>query len=326
MVRFQPLQIHHVKIFLKVGLGAIVAVLVLAAIAVSLTLEPDRSVDALAQRWALPPSQFLELAGMRVHYRDEGPRDDPTPLVLIHGTSSSLHTWEGWVAAFKGRRRVITMDLPGFGLTGPQPEDDYRIGTYARFMLAFLDRLGVNRCVLAGNSLGGSIAWQVALAEPARVERLILVDAAGYSVKSTSIPLGFRIARTPVLNRIMLYTLPRSLVEASVRNVYGDPARVTPDLVDRYFELTLREGNRRAVTLRFEQSDWGADAPRIKGVTTPTLILWGGRDRLIPAEDARAFERDIAGSKLVIFDDLGHVPHEEEPARTAAAVKAFLGL
>jgi pimeloyl-ACP methyl ester carboxylesterase len=320
------LQIPLVKTLLKTALGIIAAVLVLVAVAFSLTLEFDRPVSALAPHWAPPPSQFLELAGMRVHYRDEGPRDDPVPLVLIHGTSSSLHTWEGWVSAFKGQRRVITMDIPGFGLTGPRPDDDYRIETYARFMLEFLDRLGVRRWVLAGNSLGGNIAWQTALAEPARVERLVLVDAAGYPLKSTSVPLGFRIARTPVLNELIAHTLPRSVVEASVRNLYGDPARVTPALVERYFEITLREGNRRALRLRFEQSDWGAQAARIKAVTTPTLILWGGRDRLIPADDARAFERDIAGSRLVMFEGLGHVPHEEDPARTAAAVKVFLGL
>ena len=301
-----------------------VALLALVALAVGLNWAPDQPVETLTARWAPPPSAFIDVRGLKAHVRDEGPRDDPAPLVLIHGTSSSLHTWEGWVAAFKGERRVITMDLPGFGLTGPNAKDDYRIATYASFVIDLLDTLAVKKCILAGNSLGGEIAWHVAVSSPVRVERLILVDSAGYPMQSQSVPIGFRIARMPGLNRIMEFTLPRSLVASSVRNVYGDAARVTPELIDRYEALTLRSGNRHALVRRFEQSDFGADAARITAIRQPTLILWGGRDRLIPVDNARRFAHDINGSRLVIFDDLGHVPHEEDAARTAAAVRDFL--
>lgn len=300
------------------------ALLAIVALAVGLTWAPDRPVETLTARWAPPPSTFIDVRGLKVHVRDQGPRDDPVPLVLIHGTSASLHTWEGWVAALKGERRVITMDLPGFGLTGPNAHGDYRTAAYVGFVTDLLDALGVKKCVLAGNSLGGEIAWHAALSSPERIERLILVDSAGYPMQSQSIPIGFRIARIPGLNRIMELTLPRSLVAASVRNVYGDAARVTPELIDRYEALTLRSGNRRALVRRFEQSDFGADAARIAAIRQPTLILWGGRDRLIPVDNARRFAHDIAASRLVIFDDLGHVPQEEAAARTAVAVRDFL--
>lgn len=263
---------------------------------------------------------------MQVHLRDEGPRDDPSPLVLLHGTSASLHTWDGWAQALKGQRRVIRFDLPGFGLTGPFPDGDYRPANYARFMGALLDKLGIARCVLAGNSFGGHVAWQAALAQPKRVEKLILVDSAGYPFRPDSVPIGFRIARIPVLNQAMRVTLPRSLVESSVRNVYGDPGKVTPGLVDRYYELTLRDGNRDALVRRFVQFPSGPDAHRIAELKIPTLILWGGLDRLIPPADAARFQHDIAGSELVVFPRLGHVPHEEDPAGTSAAVRKFLGL
>lgn len=312
------------KIFAWIMAG-IVGVLVLAvAAAVIAFWAPDRPVSELRGRWAPPPSTFVDIAGMNVHMRDEGPRDDPLPIVLLHGTSVSLHTWQGWVGQLKDRRRVIRFDLPGFGLTGPSPSGDYSISAYTRFVRAALDKLGVARCVVAGNSLGGEIAWASALALPDRIEKLILVDAAGYPSHSTSVPIGFRIARTPGLNRLARNLLPRRLVEASVRNVYGDPSKVTPELVDRYYELTLREGNRRAVVERFKQMPRGEMAERIREIKLPTLILWGGRDRLIPPTDAERFHRDIAGSRLVMFNDLGHVPHEEDPVRTAAAVKKFL--
>jgi pimeloyl-ACP methyl ester carboxylesterase len=263
-----------------------------------------------------------------VHLRDEGPRNDQAPIVLIHGTSASLHTWEGWVAALKTQRRVISFDLPGFGLTGPftgeYTHDDYRGDTLARFTLDLLDRLHVQRVVLAGNSLGGEVAWRVASLAPARVEKLVLVDSAGYDFVPEDMPVGFRIARLPVISALSEWFLPRGMVEASVQNVYGEPAKVTSSLVDRYFELTLREGNRHALRMRMQQLDMGQDASRIPAIKQPTLILWGGRDRLIPPPNGQRFARDIGGSRLVVFPELGHVPHEEDPARTVAVVKDFL--
>jgi pimeloyl-ACP methyl ester carboxylesterase len=308
--------------------------LMLTALAMALTREPDWPVEALVARWAPAPSDFVEIKGQLVHLRDEGPRhtgaDSPPPIVLIHGTSASLHTWEGWVKALKTQRRVITFDLPGFGLTGPfagqYTPDDYHGDTYARFVLDLLDALQIERAVLGGNSLGGEVAWRTAYAAPQRVAALVLVDAVGPAFTPIDVPLGFRLARVPVLNRVSEWALPRELVEKSVASVYGDPARITPALVDRYYELTLREGNRRALRLRMQGLENGEHAERIATLKQPTLILWGGRDRLIPPPVAQQFKQQIAGSQLVVFDDLGHVPQEEDPARTVVPVKAFLGL
>jgi pimeloyl-ACP methyl ester carboxylesterase len=304
------------------AIGAALALLVVAF--TLLNWAPDRSVTELAGRWAGPPSVFLELEGLQVHLRDEGRRDDPTPIVLLHGTSASLHTWDGWVAGLAPARRVIRVDLPGFGLTGPALDDDYRIERYVEFVIALLDTLGVERCVLAGNSCGGWISWETALAEPDRVAALILVDAAGYPLESESVPIGFRIARVPLLNRLMEVTLPRGVVESSLRNTYGDPSRVTPRLVDRYYELTLRAGNRAALARRFADAQPTDRTARLKELRAPTLILWGGRDRLIPPGYGERFHDDIPDSHLVLFPELGHVPHEEDPVATVAAVLSFL--
>ena len=296
----------------------------LLLLAFGIVWAPDKPVAMLAARWAAPPSRFVALDGMQVHLRDEGPRTDSVPIVLVHGTSASLHTFDGWAAAMRGSRRVIRFDLPGFGLTGPSPDQDYSLGAYARFTRRLLDSLGVSRFAIAGNSLGGEVAWEVAAAAPDRVAALILVDATGYPIVSQSVPIGFRMARTQGLTWLFTRILPRSVVTSSVRSVYGDPSRVTDTLVTRYYELTLREGNRASLPRRFAQSTNGADSARIATVRAPTLIMWGGRDGLIPPDHAGRFARDIPGSRIELFPELGHVPHEEDPVRTAAAARTFL--
>lgn len=308
------------------ALLVVVVATVLVAIGgyVAATWTPDVAVDVLKAQWAPPPSQFLAIDGMQVHLRDEGPRDDSVPIVLLHGTSSSLQTWDGWADSLKETRRVIRFDLPGFGLTGPAADGDYSMERYVRFVTHLLDTLGARRVVLAGNSLGGWIAWRVAVARPELVQRLLLVDAAGYPFESTSVPIGFRLARIPVLNKLVQRILPRSVVEGSVRNVFGDPAKVTPALVDRYYDLTRREGNRAALVARFAQAHADPDTTAIRTIRLPTVIMWGERDRLIPPDNAARFARDITGSRVLTFATLGHVPHEEDPAVTLAAVRRFL--
>ncbi|MDQ5926014.1 alpha/beta hydrolase [Aquabacterium sp.] len=308
----------------KMAAGLLLALVALVGVGVALSWAPDRPVETLTGRWAPPPSQFVSIEGMQMHLRDEGPRTDPQPIVLLHGTSASLHTWDGWTEALKSGRRVIRMDLPGFGLTGPMPDGNYRLSRYVEVVIALLDQLEVSQVVLAGNSFGGNLAWKIAVDHPHRVSKLVLVDAAGYPFDPQSMPIGFKIAQIPALRPLMQNTLPRSMIESSVRNVYGDPSKVTQELIDRYHDLTLRAGNRGALVERFRQSPSGEFTAQISQVRQPTLILWGGQDRLIPPDNAAKFGRDIAGSRVVMFDALGHVPHEEDPAATVAAVQRFL--
>ena len=316
--------------------------LMLTALGLSLSRAPDRPVETLVARWAPPPSDFIDVKGQIVHLRDEGPRGDPEPLLLIHGTGASLHTWQGWVKTLKTRRRVISFDLPGFGLTGPwsgtyrgadakadanaDAGDDYRIERYLRFVQDLMDALKLQRVVMVGNSLGGEIAWRSAVRTPQRVAALVLVDSLGPAFTPQSVPLGFVMARMPVINHLAEFALPRALVQQGLADVYGDPTRIDTELVDRYFELALRSGNRRALSLFVRSLVPGEAAADIASLKLPTLILWGGRDRLIPPAVGREFQQRIAGSRLVVFDELGHVPQEEDPARSLVPVLEFLGL
>lgn len=301
-------------------LGGVVFFLLAGLVAV---WAPDKPLQELLPRWAGPPSRFLAIDGLQVHLRDEGPRDDPLPIVLLHGTSDSLHTWDGWAAALVPQRRVIRFDLAGFGLTGPAVDGDHSVARHVRQVLAVLDHLGVQRVVLGGNSLGGHVAWAAALAAPARVAKLVLVDAGGYALPPDEVPVALRLARVPGVRDLLAYFLPRGMVLASLRNVYGDASKVTSELVDRYYDMALRAGNRRALARRVVEGMSDPSA-RIRSLDLPTLILWGGRDRLIPRVAARRFADDIAGSRLVVMEELGHLPHQEDPQGTVRELLRFL--
>ncbi|MDH0865073.1 alpha/beta fold hydrolase [Mitsuaria sp. GD03876] len=304
------------------------AVLATALLAMAFR-APDRPLESLIARWAPPPSDFLELKlpdgqTQLVHFRDEGPRSDTTPIVLLHGTAASLHTWEGWAKSLSATRRVITLDLPGFGLTGPSPLGDYSDDAYDSFLLSFFRQLQIGRMVLGGNSMGGGLAWQYAARHPEQIAALVLVDAGGLEIRGDAMPAGLRVPEWRVLHWLAGVFLPRPLVDRGVREVYGDPSKVTAALVDRYFELTLREGNREALTQRLAQREPGRHAELLARVQAPTLILWGGQDRLIPPAAAEVFHRAIKNSQVRVFPDLGHVPQEEDPASTVQAIHTFL--
>lgn len=285
---------------------------------------PDKPVEELAKVWAKPPSSFVPVNGMQIHVRDEGPRNNLTPIVLLHGTSASLHTWQGWADKLSASRRVIRFDMPAFGLTGPAPDNDYRIESYAKTVVAVMSKLNVERAVVAGNSLGGYVAWATAVLYPQHVDKLILVNASGFPYASESVPLGFKIASSPLLKNLVGDALPRAVIRSSLENVYSDTNKVTEALVDQYFNLTTRQGNRDALAQRFVQTMPGKLAKRVSEIQQPTLIIWGRDDKLIPLTLGRRFDSEISNSRLVVLDNLGHLPHEEGPEQTAKIVIEFL--
>ena len=303
------------------GLALLVAALFVFLTAAGVAMfRRDLPVSELASTYAGPASRYLAIEGMQVHYRDEG---TGPPLVLLHGTFSSLHTWDGWVAHLAAHRRVIRLDLPGFGLTGPAPDRDYRAERLARVLAGLLDRLEIDRADLAGSSLGGRVALTFALAHPDRVRKLILLDASGLS--GAPPPPIVKLARMPVANRLLRHLTPRFLVRRNLEEVYGDPAKVTDELIDRYQAMQRRAGNRQAL---LDRLNGPADPPldsRIAELRMPVLIQWGEADRWVPLAHARRFEREIAGAELTIYPGVGHVPMEELPDQTAADADRFLG-
>jgi pimeloyl-ACP methyl ester carboxylesterase len=256
-------------------------------------------------------SRFIDLLGMRVHFKREG---KGVPVVLLHGSGSSLHAFDGVAARLAGLCEVIRMDLPGFGLTGPRLDRDYRVDTYVTFLKEFLDRLGVAKAVIAGNSLGGNIAWNLALAHPDCVLRLVLMNATGYPAKT--LPLAMKLAQSFFGRLLLKLTISRKSTAANLRKLVGPRMTTIPDaLVDRVSAMIKRPGNFKAFVdlANTRQRD---NSAQIQNINVPTLVLRG------ESIDGQHFARDIAGSREIVLAGVGHLMPEEAPEEVASAVGA----
>jgi pimeloyl-ACP methyl ester carboxylesterase len=303
-------------------LGVIAAVLVVAFL---LARTPDTDAAEMRAKYGAAPSRFVKLTdGRTVHLRDEGPRD-ALAIVLLHGSNADLHTWQKWADGLKADYRVIRYDQRGHGLTGPAPGGDYRTDAFAADVDAVADTLGLERFVLAGNSMGGGIAVRYAMLHPERLAGLVLVDAGGAPVRREGGGnLAFTLARTPVINGIFSQMLPRGLVEKSYRQSVSNQAIVTPAAVDRYWELARYPGNRAATRARFAQG-WTTFTPeQVSAIRTPTLVMWGDEDSLIPFQAAQWFVDHLPDAELVHYPGIGHIPMEEAPGRSLADLREWL--
>jgi pimeloyl-ACP methyl ester carboxylesterase len=278
---------------------------------------PDRPAAVLRAKYG---GDYVQAAGIVLRVRDTGPRDAPV-VILLHGFGSSLETWEPWAAALSERYRVIRYDLPGFGLTGPDPSGDYSDARAMVVLAALMDRLGVARASLIGNSLGGRIAWNFAVAYPARVDRLVLISPDGFA--SPGFEYGKQ-ARLPWMLKLLPYTMPRAMLRMNLAVAYADKAKLTDATLTRYDDLMRAPGDRAAMLARMSQVMLVPPAPLLRRIAAPTLILWGDRDAMIPFSNAADYVREIPGATLVALPGLGHVPFEEAPAESLPPVLAFL--
>ena len=304
-----------INTFLKIFVLFFGAILTLILVA----RTPNVSVETLKKQYTDSNSKFISVDGLEVHYKDEG---RGFPIVLLHGTSASLHTWDAWTKELIKDYRVIRMDLPAFGITGPNATNQYDLETYNRFLEQFLNQLKVDNFVLAGNSLGGSIGWYYASDHQEQVKQLILLDPGGFPSEKEH-PLIFRLAEIPVVNQLLKHITPRSFVKDNLKEVYFDDSKISEALIDRYHQMILREGSRKAFIEKanLEVQD---DTDRLSLVKAPTLIIWGEDDIWIPVGNAVRFMKELANSSLIVMEETGHVPMEERPAESVAHALKFI--
>ena len=280
---------------------------------------PDKDRTALERKYLNATSDMIDVAGTRLHVWDSGAKTGPA-VIFLHGFGASLHTWEPWAAELEKELRVIRIDLPGSGLSLPDPTGDYTDKRSLQIINALMDKLGLARASLVGNSIGGRIAWTFAGTYPARVDKLVLVSPDGFASP------GFEYGKqpeVPAMAKLMRVALPKPLLIMSLKPAYANPASMTDALATRYHDLMLAPCSRDALLARMAQTVLTDPLPILKQITAPTLLVWGEQDAMIPFANSNDYLKAIKGSKRVSFKGVGHLPHEEAPAESVGAVRDF---
>ncbi len=305
------------NLFKRFSLGILFLIIVLSFKSYHSGIE----VEDLIEKYTYPESKFIAFEGMQIHYRKTG---SGPYLFLMHGVSSSLHTWAAWQEKLSKHYTIVSIDVPSFGLTGPHPKNDYSIAMYMRTIDFLTAQLEIDSMFIGGNSYGGYLAWNYALHQPQKVKKLLLLDAAGYKIEGFK-DFGFQLMANSNTSFMATKFTPKFVIHKSIENVYGNKNLVTDTLVDRYYDLLLRKGNREGfASILQDQKKWSDLNKKIKKVSQPSLIIWGKEDKIIPVEHAYFFQKDIINSELKIYDEIGHVPMEEIPEETANLVHQFL--
>ena len=271
-------------------------------------------------------SKFIEIecgdTNCRLHYRDEG--SGPV-LLLLHGVCASLHTWDAWVEELKPNYRIIRFDIPGFGLSSRLGNDGYDPAIGAEIMEEFVKKMGIDHFFLAGNSIGGFISWKYALKYPAKVDKLILIDAVGHN---QNLPWIVSFASHPAIRPFARHFMPRFFFDMAARQIFGDPAKLTDQIKDRYFELSTSDENRKSYVDFFtvmRKLCHSKELPEgMDGIKSPLLVMWGTKDRWVPLKYFHLWKQSFPGGTFKAYEGVGHTPMEEIPLQTAADARAFL--
>lgn len=290
--------------------------LAIAALAIWL-YAPDKPRAALEAAY---PGEYRTVLGQRLRYRDTGPRDAPA-LILLHGFGSSLDTWEPWGKTLSGEYRVIRLDLPGFGLTGPDPTGDYSDERTLAILAGLMDQLHLQRATFIGNSLGGRFAWEFAARHPQRVDKLVLISPDGFA--SPGFEYG-KAPEVPLVMNLMPWVGPRSLIRANLAPAWAHPDALPDAVLERYRDMLLAPGVRQAILDRTRQTILSDPSPRLRSIAASTLLLWGEQDQMIPVRNAQDYLRLMPRAALVRLPGMGHVPFEESPAAALPPLQRFL--
>lgn len=299
-----------------------------------------RSRESLERQYTNEHSAFVHVGDARIHYREEGNPDGQT-LLLIHGTYSSLHTWDEWVEILGDEFHIVRLDMPGFGLTGPRKEGEHSLGYLVDVVGEFCDEVGLSDIVVAGNSLGGGVAWRLQTRRPDLVSGLVLIDSGGTT-------LVCRIIDSLASSSVLHYALTPIAVRLIAEDAYAPGNSPNPATVRRYYDLLQYPGNREAVReiAKVYRQDypelcgpqamiprppsWHDPVPHIcdptciSDVDVPTLFLWGSEDSWLPPEFGRELAVQIPGSRFIEYEGVGHAPMEEAPEVSAADARNFI--
>lgn len=281
---------------------------------------PDLERAELEKRYFSSSPQIIDVDGLKVYYKETGPQGAPA-LLLLHGFGSSLQAWDDWSLKLEQKYRVIRLDLPGFGLTGASPANDYSEEKDLAILTYFADKLGLEKFSVMGHSMGGKMAWSLAASQPERVQALVLMAPDGFPETKD---IGTKPYEVPAIMGLIKYVLPKYLVRKSIEPAFVQADALNDALVNRYFDMLRAPGVRGAILERSNQTIYTDPVPRLKAIKAPTLLIWGERDQMIPNTNAQSYAHVLSNSTTVLVPKLGHLLQEEQPEKGLTAVIQFL--
>jgi len=282
---------------------------------------PDKSKSELEKIYSSPKNAYVNALGVNIHYQDTGPSKNPIPILFLHGFGASLQTWDTWSQSLSNEYRVISVDLPGFGLTGEDPSGIYTDERSVEVLEAFLKALQISKVVLVGNSMGGKFAWQFTARYPNQVAKLVLISPDGYA--SPGIEYGKK-TEIPAIAQLYRYFFSKTFLTMNLEPAYANPKTLNDDLVNRYYDLMLAPGVRGAILARMQQTVLKDPVPSLANIQVPTLLIWGEKDAFIPISNSNDYLKVMPNVKRVSLPNIGHLPQEEQPTIGLAALKEFL--
>ena len=282
---------------------------------------PDKSKAELEKTYSSPKNAYVSVLGVNMHYQDTGPSKNVIPILFLHGFGSSLQTWDTWAQALSDDYRVISVDLPGFGLTGADPSGTYTDQRSVEVLEAFLKALQIPKVVLVGNSMGGKFAWQFTARYPNQVSKLVLISPDGYA--SPGMEYGKK-PDVPAIADLYRYFFSKTFLAMNLEPAYANPKTLNDALVNRYYDLMLAPGVRGAILARMQQTVLQDPVPSLASIQVPTLLIWGEKDAFIPISNSNDYLKVMPNAKRVSLPNIGHLPQEEQPSIGLAALKEFL--
>ena len=298
-----------------IGFGAAILAIVLYGL-----WTPDLERVELEKRYVASSPQTIDVDGLKVHYKETGPKGAPA-LLLLHGFGSSLQAWDDWSLKLEQKYRVIRLDLPGFGLTGASPAHDYSEEKDLAILTHFVDKLGLEKFSVVGHSMGGKMAWSLAASQPERVQALVLMAPDGFPETKD---IGTKPYKVPAIMGLIKFVLPKYLVRKSIEPAFVQADALNDALVNRYYDMLRAPGVRGAILERSNQTIYTDPVPRLKAIKAPTLLIWGEQDQMIPSINAQSYANVLSNSTTVLVPKLGHLLQEEQPEKGLAAVMQFL--
>ena len=298
-----------------IGLGTAILAIVMYGL-----WTPDLERAELEKRYVASSPQMLDVDGLKVHYKETGPQAAPA-LLLMHGFGSSLQAWDDWSLKLEQKYRVIRLDLPGFGLTGASPANDYSEEKDLAILTHFADKLGLEKFSIIGHSMGGKMAWTLAASQPERVQALVLMAPDGFPEAKD---IGTKPYEVPAVMGLIKYFLPKYLVRKSIEPAFAEADALSDARVNRYYDMLRAPGVRAAILERSNQTIYTDPVPRLKAIKAPTLLIWGEQDQMIPSTNAKSYANVLSNSTTVLVPKLGHLLQEEQPEKGLTAVMQFL--